>query len=134
MLSQVAGESERAAGCRCWPYRAPTFDYDALLQIKAFMLECLRWRPVTTIGFAHCAPADIVYKGQSHATPLCTQPYNFDPERWLNNKGKIRHDIKFPSYGFGRKICPGRYIAFSLHQYRDPPVVVQDHSGPGERD
>jgi cytochrome P450 len=41
---------------------APTFDdYNSLPQIEAFMLECLRWRPVTTLGFAHCASADIVY-------------------------------------------------------------------------
>lgn len=41
---------------------APTFDdYSSLPQIEAFMLECLRWRPVTTLGFAHRASTDIVY-------------------------------------------------------------------------
>jgi cytochrome P450 len=41
---------------------APTFDdYNSLPQIEAFMLECLRWRPVTTLGFAHRALTDIVY-------------------------------------------------------------------------
>jgi len=41
---------------------APTFDdYSSLPQIEAFMLECLRWRPVTTLGFAHRALTDIVY-------------------------------------------------------------------------
>ncbi|KAG2090364.1 cytochrome P450 [Suillus discolor] len=62
----------------------------------AFMLECLRWRPVTTLGFAHCALTDIPY---------------FDPEKWLDSDGKIREDLKFPSYGFGRRICPGQHIA-----------------------
>ncbi|KAG2037126.1 cytochrome P450 [Suillus americanus] len=107
--------------------RAPTFDdYNSLPQIEAFMLECLRWRPVTTLGFAHCASADIVYKGMcipkgaivfgnhwaiSRDPIVYPNPDQFDPERWLNSEGKIREDLKFPSYGFGRRICPGRHIA-----------------------
>jgi cytochrome P450 len=107
--------------------RAPTFDdYNSLPQIEAFMLECLRWRPVTTLGFAHCASADIVYKGMcipegaivfgnhwaiSRDPIVYPNPDRFDPERWLNSEGKIRDDLKFPSYGFGRRICPGRHIA-----------------------
>ncbi|KAG2150821.1 cytochrome P450 [Suillus clintonianus] len=107
--------------------RAPTFDdYNSLPQIEAFMLECLRWRPVTTIGFAHRASADIVYKGMlipegaivfgnhwaiSRDPSVYPNPDQFDPERWLNSDGKIRDDIKFPSFGFGRRICPGRHVA-----------------------
>ncbi|KAG1824835.1 cytochrome P450 [Suillus subaureus] len=107
--------------------RAPTFDdYSSLPQIEAFMLECLRWRPVAALGFAHCASADIVYKGMcipegaivfgnhwaiSRDPSVYPDPDQFDPERWLNSEGKIRDDIKFPSYGFGRRICPGRHIA-----------------------
>ncbi|KAG1769952.1 cytochrome P450 [Suillus placidus] len=107
--------------------RAPTFDdYDFLPQIEAFMLECLRWRPVAALGFAHCASADIVYKGMcipkgaivfgnhwaiSRDPSVYPNPDQFDPERWLDSEGKIRDDLKFPSYGFGRRICPGRYIA-----------------------
>ncbi|KAG2123474.1 cytochrome P450 [Suillus clintonianus] len=107
--------------------RAPTFDdYNSLPQIEAFMLECLRWRPVTTLGFAHRASADIVYKGMcipegatvfgnhwaiSRDPSVYPNPDKFDPERWLNNEGKIRDDLKFPSFGFGRRICPGRHIA-----------------------
>ncbi|KAG1824838.1 cytochrome P450 [Suillus subaureus] len=107
--------------------RAPTFDdYNSLPQIEAFMLECLRWRPVVALGFAHCASTDIVYKGMcipkgaivfgnhwaiSRDPIVYPNPDMFDPERWLNSEGKIRDDIKFPSYGFGRRICPGRHIA-----------------------
>ncbi|KAG1836173.1 cytochrome P450 [Suillus subalutaceus] len=72
--------------------------------------SCWSWRPVTTLGFSHCALADIVY-GNPTRPSLYPNPDKFDPERWLNNKGKIWDDIKFPSYGFGRRICPGRHIA-----------------------
>ncbi|KAG1769089.1 cytochrome P450 [Suillus placidus] len=99
--------------------RAPMFDdYNSLPQIEAFMLECLRWRPVTTLGFAHCASADVVYKGMcitegaivfgnhwaiSRDPSVYPNPDKFDPEKWLNSEGKFRDDLKFPSYGFGRR-------------------------------
>ncbi|KAG2053936.1 cytochrome P450 [Suillus hirtellus] len=107
--------------------RAPTLDdYGSLPQIEAFMLECLRWRPVTTLGFAHRALTDIPYKdicipkgaivfgnhwAISRDPNVYPNPDQFDPERWLDSEGKIREDLKFPSYGFGRRICPGRHIA-----------------------
>ncbi|KAG2119306.1 cytochrome P450 [Suillus clintonianus] len=107
--------------------RAPTFDdYNSLPQLEAFILECLRWRPVTPLGFAHRASADIVYKGMlipegaivlgnhwaiSRDPSVYPNPEQFDPERWLNSEGKIRDDIKFPSFGFGRRACPGLHIA-----------------------
>ncbi|KIJ21384.1 hypothetical protein PAXINDRAFT_164896 [Paxillus involutus ATCC 200175] len=107
--------------------RAPTFDdYNALPQIQAFMLECLRWRPVTTLGFAHRALTDIPYKdfcipegaivfgnhwAISRDPEVYPNPDKFDPQRWLGNDGKIRDDLKFPSFGFGRRICPGQHIA-----------------------
>ncbi|KAN0101001.1 Cytochrome P450 [Tylopilus felleus] len=107
--------------------RAPTFDdYDSLPQLHAFTLECLRWRPVTTLGFPHCASADITYKGFcipkgaivfgnhwviSRDPEAYPNPDKFDPQRWLNNDGRVRDDLKYPSFGFGRRFCPGVHIA-----------------------
>ncbi|KAG1809804.1 cytochrome P450 [Suillus plorans] len=107
--------------------RSPTLDdYGSLPQIEAFTLEYLRWRPVTTLGFAHRALTDIPYKdicipegaivfgnhwAISRDPNVYPNPDKFDPERWLGSDGKIREDLKFPSYGFGRRICPGRRIA-----------------------
>ncbi|KAG8220189.1 cytochrome P450 [Butyriboletus roseoflavus] len=100
--------------------RVPTFDdYDALPQIQAFMLECLRWRPVTTLGFAHRAltghPLRAIVFGNhwaiSRDPEVYPNPDKFDPQRWLNSDGQVRDDLKFPSFGFGRRICPGQHIA-----------------------
>ena len=30
-------------------------------------------------------------------------PDKFDPQRWLNNDGRVRDDLKYPSFGFGRR-------------------------------
>ncbi|KIM51186.1 hypothetical protein SCLCIDRAFT_1169199 [Scleroderma citrinum Foug A] len=134
--------------------RAPTFDdYNALPQIQAYMLECLRWRPVTTLGFAHRALTDIVYKdfcipegaivfgnhwAISRDPAVYPNPDKFDPQRWLNNDGGIRDDLRFPSFGFGRRVCPGQHIAnrsvfinaalllWSFRITQDPSAPVDD--------
>ncbi|EGN97518.1 hypothetical protein SERLA73DRAFT_169832 [Serpula lacrymans var. lacrymans S7.3] len=134
--------------------RAPTFDDQyALPEIQAFMLECLRWRPVTTLGFAHRALKDIVYKGQvipagavvfgnhwaiSRDPSVYPDPDKFNPQRWLNSKGQVKDDLKFPSFGFGRRICPGQHIAnrsifinaalllWSFHISEDPSSPIDD--------
>ncbi|KAH7920047.1 cytochrome P450 [Leucogyrophana mollusca] len=107
--------------------RAPTFDdQSSLPQIQAFMLECMRWRPATTLGIPHRALKDIVYKNYcipegaivfgnhwaiSRDPVVYPNPDTFDPRRWLNSDGQVRDDLKFPSFGFGRRICPGQHIA-----------------------
>jgi cytochrome P450 len=57
-------------------------------------------------------------------------PESFKPQRWLNEDGKIRDDLKSPTFGFGRRcglasatlkltdvlsnrVCPGQHIAFA---------------------
>ncbi|KAG9310273.1 cytochrome P450 [Chiua virens] len=119
----VQDELDNVVGCD----RAPTFDdYNLLPQLHAFMLECLRWRPVTTLGFAHRAMTDITYNGIcipegaivfgnhwaiSRDPEVYPNPDKFDPQRWLDRSGRVRDDLKFPSFGFGRRICPGQHIA-----------------------
>jgi cytochrome P450 len=42
-------------------------------------------------------------------------PFSFKPERFIKS-GKINPAIKDPvtiAFGFGRRICPGRYMAYS---------------------
>lgn len=41
-------------------------------------------------------------------------PDEFIPERWLNEDGTLNQDMRdseLPAFGFGRRICPGRYLA-----------------------
>ena len=43
-------------------------------------------------------------------------PGTFLPERFLNEDGSLRSDARFPTepFGFGRRICPGRYFAHDI--------------------
>jgi cytochrome P450 len=38
-------------------------------------------------------------------------PSEFNPERFMNSDGTLTDDTVSVVWGFGRRICPGRYIA-----------------------
>ncbi|KAF8626927.1 hypothetical protein AX17_006428 [Amanita inopinata Kibby_2008] len=114
------------------PYgELPTFeDEDKLPYIKAICLESLRWRVVAPIGIPHMLAEDDVYKcyrlpkgsvivpniwAMLHREDLYPEPLEFKPERFMKD-GRIDKSVKDPFHavwGFGRRICPGRSLAFS---------------------
>ncbi|KAG1798587.1 cytochrome P450 [Suillus plorans] len=88
--------------------RLPTFaDQEMLPQVTAFMLESLRWRPVSIGGFAHRATKDIIWN--NYLIPA--EPHQFNPQRWIDDAGRVRSDLKFFTFGFGRRVCPGQHVA-----------------------
>ncbi|KAF9223307.1 cytochrome P450 [Gyrodon lividus] len=107
--------------------RAPTFeDWSQLPQLHAFVSEALRWRPIVSIGFSHRATKDIIWRGQcipAGATvfgchwaisrdPIAfPDPETFNPQRWLDSNGQLRTDMRFYTFGFGRRVCPGLHVA-----------------------
>jgi cytochrome P450 len=107
--------------------RAPTFEDSSMLpQLRAFILEAHRWRPLAPIGLAHRATKDIIWRGQcipagatvygSHwaisRDPVAfPDPEKFNPQRWLDEEGQIRPDVHFFTFGFGRRVCPGQHVA-----------------------
>ncbi|KAF9238563.1 cytochrome P450 [Melanogaster broomeanus] len=109
------------------PSLAPTFeDSNGLPQLHAFISEALRWRPVVTLGIAHRATEEIVWRGHiipAGATVLgChwsisrdpvafPNPEKFDPQRWLDPNGNLRTDLRFYTYGFGRRVCPALHFS-----------------------
>ncbi|EIW85894.1 cytochrome P450 [Coniophora puteana RWD-64-598 SS2] len=96
--------------------------------LDAFIQETLRWRPILPLGFMHKTTADVVWEGYhipEGATILgChwaiardpvafPDPERFDPQRWLDAEGQLKpqKDIRYFTYGFGRRVCPGQYVA-----------------------
>lgn len=47
---------------------------------------------------------------------IYAEPERFMPERWIDEDGTLRHDLPTPddAFGFGRRICPGRYFAMDF--------------------
>jgi cytochrome P450 len=138
--------------------RVPTWeDWSLLPQLHAFVSEALRWRPVTPIGFSHCATRDIIWRGQyipagatvigchwaiSRDPVVFPDPERFDPQRWFNEDGQLRNDKRLYAYGFGRRVCPGQHLAnrslyinlalllwsFHIAQRPDAPIDVEDYT------
>ncbi|KAF8446404.1 cytochrome P450 [Boletus edulis BED1] len=119
----VQEELDRVVGSE----RLPSFaDQEMLPRVTAFILETLRWRPVTALGFAHRATKDIVWRdfvipegatvignhwAIANDPDVFPNPEKFDPQRWLTAEGTLRDDLRFSAFGFGRRICPGQHIA-----------------------
>ncbi|KAF4503330.1 O-methylsterigmatocystin oxidoreductase [Fusarium agapanthi] len=105
--------------------RLPQFeDRDNLPYVDALIKETLRWIPVTPMGVVHTADEDIHYKdfvipkGASflpatwwflHDPVIYKDPSTFDPGRYLEPRNEPHPN--FASFGFGRRVCPGRFLA-----------------------
>ncbi|KAG2364254.1 cytochrome P450 [Suillus spraguei] len=75
--------------------RAPTFaDRPSLPRLEAFISEALRWRP--SGGKDYCIPAGTLVFGNHWAIFR-------DPERWIDDQGRLRDDFTLFLFGFGRR-------------------------------
>ncbi|KAJ7032293.1 cytochrome P450 [Mycena alexandri] len=110
--------------------RLPEFrDEEALPYLSALVKEVLRWKAVAPIGVPHFISVEDEYHGYRipansivignvwailHHEEMYPEPHTFNPERFLLD-GKLNPDVRDPqaAFGFGRRICPGRYMATS---------------------
>ncbi|KAJ7181302.1 cytochrome P450 [Mycena crocata] len=105
-------------------------DEAALPYVTAVVKEVLRWNNVTPIAIPHYVakedeyrgyriPADSVVVGNAWAIlndeTMYPEPRKFNPERFLLD-GKLNPAVRDPdtaAFGFGRRICPGRHLAYA---------------------
>ncbi|KAK0234191.1 cytochrome P450 [Armillaria fumosa] len=109
--------------------RLPNFDdRPQLPYIDAIVLETLRWNPVVPLGIAHRTMKEDVYRGyyipagttvignawaMLHDEKDYPNPLVFDPDRFIPQDGKETQPEPTVAFGFGRRICPGRYLALN---------------------
>ncbi|KAH9054051.1 cytochrome P450 [Lactarius deliciosus] len=115
--------------------RPPTFaDLPSLPYIRAMVKETLRWSPTIPLGVPHVSTEDDWYEGMFIPKgTICLQnmrtlnfnpevfgsnAMDFDPARYLDEKGQVKplmvgreEGPGHMSFGFGRRICPGRFVA-----------------------
>ncbi|KAF7346243.1 hypothetical protein MSAN_01851300 [Mycena sanguinolenta] len=108
--------------------RMPAFsDLPNLPYIQAVVKEALRWQPVSPFGNPHRLLEDDVYDGYFiPAGTVCipnvwsmnrdpdvygADAHEFNPERHLNNEFPDTHQDGHHSYGFGSRLCVGKYMA-----------------------
>ncbi|KAL7914398.1 cytochrome P450 [Trichoderma velutinum] len=113
-------EIDRVVG----PDRLPTRDdQEKLPYINAIVKESLRFFPVTPLAGPRMVTEEIFFRGYripsgSYLLPLAwwflhdpkihPEPSKFIPERFLEPRNEPDPDTAF---GFGRRVCPGRFIA-----------------------
>lgn len=118
----------------CGEERTPTFEDEPSLQyIRAIVKETMRLLPVASIGAAHLATEDIMYKdffipkgtivslamNVVHFDARHEAPFDFRPERFMSYTLRagaytaMRDLAERDHFGFGvgRRICPGMHLA-----------------------
>ncbi|KAI0788694.1 cytochrome P450 [Abortiporus biennis] len=109
--------------------RLPNFsDQSSLPYVEAVIREVSRWDPVLPTGVPHQSTEDDYFMGcfipkgtlvipnscgMLHNEQDYPDPFKFNPDRFLK-EGKLNPSIRDPTtitFGFGRRICPGRYLA-----------------------
>ncbi|KAI0812779.1 cytochrome P450, partial [Irpex lacteus] len=102
-------------------------DRESTPYLNALIKESLRWYPPVPLSLAHRSAEDVVYKGRlipkdaiivpnvwaiSRVSAPEFPPDQFIPERYLQpNSDKHTPDPNQYIFGFGRRVCPGRYLA-----------------------
>ncbi|KAI0712487.1 cytochrome P450 [Earliella scabrosa] len=108
------------------PNRLPDHsDMPHLPYISAIVKESMRWLPVLPLSIPHRTTEDIECDGYFipagtifcraclHDPETYPEPDRFMPERFLRD-GELDPNVPDPgrfAFGYGRRICPGRYFA-----------------------
>ncbi|KAN0137781.1 cytochrome P450 [Lactarius tabidus] len=114
--------------------RPPTFaDIPSLPYIRAMVKETLRWSLTVPFGVPHATTEDDWYEGMfipkgtvclqnmrvinSEPDVFGSDAMRFNPNRYMDENRQVRvldgREEGHMAFGFGRRICPGRYVAES---------------------
>ncbi|KAF9016760.1 cytochrome P450 [Hymenopellis radicata] len=105
-------------------------DGGRLPYVTALVKEVFRWKNVTPLGIPHLIRTEDVYRGYRipagsivmanawamlHNEITYPNPHEFDPDRFMTPDGRLDPLAKDPAplFGFGRRVCPGQYMATS---------------------
>lgn len=123
---KAQGEIDRVVGTD----RLPSLDdRDKMPFIAHVMWESLRWNPVAPLALSHATVQDDIYEGYWIPKGTTIQPNvwgmlhderrypdssKFKPERFEDPKRNTDlgiNELPLIAFGFGRRICPGRWVA-----------------------
>ncbi|KAL0563540.1 hypothetical protein V5O48_018525, partial [Marasmius crinis-equi] len=112
--------------------RLPDFtDAESLPYVTALVKETLRWKNVAPLAIPHYLEVEDEYNGYRipansvvignvwailHDERNYPEPFSFKPDRYIVD-GKLSFEsCRDPAtivFGFGRRVCPGRYMGYS---------------------
>ncbi|XP_035826293.1 cytochrome P450 2D6-like [Aplysia californica] len=108
--------------------RAPTMmDKNKLKYLNATIMEAQRMGNVSPMGVTHLCPRDTTFKGfkipkGTHVIGNMSSIFsdkqvwgedadNFRPERFIDDKGNLKHFEEFTPFSMGKRACPGEALA-----------------------
>lgn len=102
-------------------------DRERLPYIWAVVQETHRWHPVAPMAIPHAATKEDYVRGYripkgalllpnnwlfTHDSATYPDPMSFRPERFIETEThKAEPDPRAWTFGYGRRVCPGRYVA-----------------------
>ncbi|KAF7375498.1 putative monooxygenase [Mycena sanguinolenta] len=108
------------------PDRLPVIqDRASLPYVRGLIAEVFRWHPATPLGLPHKLSQDDIYDGiyfpkgsvmipnawhMLHDPEVYPNPMEFNPGRYEGLDSEM-NKVTNISFGFGRRVCPGRYLA-----------------------
>ncbi|KAJ6006938.1 hypothetical protein N7451_004882 [Penicillium sp. IBT 35674x] len=110
--------------------RLPDFDDRPQLRYLEYVIqEATRWAPLSPLGVPHASLEDDIYNGyhipkgsvvfanawaMSRDERYYSSPEEFDPDRYISkSEGGKGEPLPEGSFGFGRRVCPGQYLALA---------------------
>ncbi|KAJ7837671.1 cytochrome P450 [Mycena olivaceomarginata] len=106
-------------------HRLPGFEDRASLPfVEALYREVMRWKPGIPLGVPHSTSAEDIYNGcfipkgaivvsniwaMTRDESIYSEPNRFNPDRFFTADGKLNDDDTVLAFGFGRRICVGRW-------------------------
>ncbi|GLB38279.1 putative cytochrome p450 [Lyophyllum shimeji] len=120
---RAQAELDRVVGTN----RLPEFDdRPSLPYLECLLQETFRWNHPLPTGVPHRVTADDVYdgmfipegsiiipniRGMTWDESLYADPFTFDPTRFLPMPEGRNEPFSGATWGFGRRVCPGRHLA-----------------------
>jgi len=127
LYPEVQAKAQREIDQVIGTNRLPSYkDRDSLPYLNALIKEVLRWNPVVPLGVPHRSTESQVVAGQTipegsilianiwgmnNDESSYKEPHKFEPQRFLDQAEMTSPATTSISYGFGRRVCPGRELA-----------------------
>ncbi|TFK25336.1 cytochrome P450 [Coprinopsis marcescibilis] len=130
---EVLAKAQKELDSVVKPGRLPDYDdQDAMPYVTAMVKEILRYRVIVPMAIPHVLSVEDEFEGYRlpvnsivvpnawamlHDENVYEDPFKFNPERFIGSDGKLDYskarDPFHACWGFGRRVCPGRFMAFS---------------------